>query len=164
MSAPNPTTESLALRTIGSEDEAVFLELFSVVRSAELHLGTLDIAARAPLLRAQFEAQRRGYREQYPHADERLILRDGVPIGWVIVDRSGTDLRGIDIALRPDAQGNGLGTAIIQSLQREAADTGRSMVISVQRFNSRALDLYRRLGFWPTGETDVHITLEWNRQ
>jgi GNAT superfamily N-acetyltransferase len=163
MSAPNPTTEHLALRTIGSEDEAVFFELFSGVRSSELQLGTLDAAARTPLLRAQFEAQRRGYREQYPQADERLILRDGVPIGWLIVDRSGADLRGIDIGLRPDAQGKGVGTAIIQALQREAADADRSMIISVQRFNSRALDLYLRLGFRPAGETDVHITLEWSR-
>ena len=160
---PDPTTGTLAFKTIGPDDEVVFFEIYSVVRAAELHLAAWDAASRAAVLRAQFEAQRRGYRDQYPDADERLILRDGAPVGWVIVDRSGTDLHGIDMALRPDEQGRGAGTAIIRSLQEEAASSGRSMTITVQRFNVRALALYLRLGFRATRETDLHIVMEWNR-
>jgi ribosomal protein S18 acetylase RimI-like enzyme len=48
-------------------------------------------------------------------------------------------------------------------LQDEAAAAGRPMVISVQRFNTRALALYNRLGFRQTAKTAVHVMMTWDR-
>jgi GNAT superfamily N-acetyltransferase len=151
----------LTFQDIRPEDEAVFFDLFSLVRGAELQLDGWDPLLRDKMLRSQFEAQRYGYREQYPAADTRLILRDGAPIGWVIVDRSGRDLHGIDIALRPDEQSRGVGTQIIRQLQDEAAAGQRAMMITVQRFNPRAMALYARLGFRAIRESDLHVIMEW---
>jgi ribosomal protein S18 acetylase RimI-like enzyme len=149
---------------VRAEDEAVLFALYRAVRAQELQLEHLAPALLAQLLRSQFEAQRRSYREQYPAADERLIVRDGAPIGWVIVDRSGADLHGIDIALISGQRSNGLGTQVIRALQEEAAADGRAMVITVQRFNVRAAALYARLGFRVATQTDLHIVMDWREE
>lgn len=151
----------LTLRRFEPADDEIYFNLFMQVHARELRVEPLETIERTALLRSQFAAQRHGYREQFPNADERLIVRDGVPVGWVIVDRSGETLHGIDIGLLPDEQGKGAGTAIIRALQDEAAREGRDMTISVQRFNVRAVALYDRLGFCATAETPMHVTMAW---
>jgi ribosomal protein S18 acetylase RimI-like enzyme len=151
----------LDLRAVGPGDDEIYFAIFAAVRSRELQLDGLDAATQALLLRSQFAAQRHAFAQEFPGADEQLIVRDGVPIGWVIVDRAGAALHGIDIGLLPGEQGRGAGTAIIRALQSEASAGGRDMTISAQRFNVRALALYHRLGFRVTGETPTHVTMVW---
>ena len=119
---------------------------------------------REQVLRLQFSTQRRGYRDQFPDLDERLILCDGSPVGWVIVDRSSpAELHGIDIALVAEARQRGVGGCVMRALQEEAAAGNRPMVIVVERRNIRALAFHRRLGFPRSAETDVHTTMEWRQ-
>jgi len=155
--------DTITFQDVGPGDEAGLFQLFSAVRGEELGMQDWDPAVRRQMLQLQFEAQRRSYREQFPAADERLILRDGSRIGWVIVDRSGADLHGIDIALLSSERSKGVGTRIIRALQEEAAALSRPMVITVQRMNVQALALYRRLDFRVIEETDLHTVLEWRR-
>jgi ribosomal protein S18 acetylase RimI-like enzyme len=159
----NRDVDTLTFRHLDTGDEALLFRLYAAVRSAELGMEGWQPELRDRILRVQFEAQRRGYREQFPHADERLILRDGSAIGWVTVDRSGAGLHGIDIALLADERSRGVGTRVIQALQEEAAAENRLMAITVLRPNVRALALYRRLGFRETGGTETHIVMEWRR-
>jgi ribosomal protein S18 acetylase RimI-like enzyme len=149
------------LRTSAADDELQLYELHAVVRADELRIEGLDPALRAQILRQQFEAQRRSYRDRFPNADERLILRGETPIGWVIVDRSGPELRVIDIALLPDARRQGIGTLIIRDLQKQAAMDDRPMRFEVLCGNVRARALYDRLGFRAIGESATHTELEW---
>ncbi len=155
--------DTLTLKDFEPGDEAVLFQLFSTVRSEELGMDGWEPELRDKMLRIQFDAQRRSYRELFPHADERLILRDGSPIGWVIVDRSRPELHGVDIALVADERQQGIGTRVIQALQDEAAAGNRPMGITVQRRNVRALALYRRLGFRAIRDTEAHIVMEWSR-
>jgi ribosomal protein S18 acetylase RimI-like enzyme len=151
-----------AVAMVGSDDAALF-QIYTAVRAEELGMGEWDPELRNQVLRLQFEAQRRGYRDRFPAADERLILRKGSPIGWVIVDRSGRELHGIDIALLAEERSRGIGTSVIRALQEEAAAASRPMMITVQRLNVRALGLYVRLGFQVIRETDLHMVMEWRR-
>jgi ribosomal protein S18 acetylase RimI-like enzyme len=161
---PDLAPVALTFRQVGPDDEPLLFALFAAIRSEELQLGAWDPAQRAHMLQMQFEAQRAGYRLQFPGASERLILHDEVPVGWVVVDRDGPDLHGIDIALLPAERSRGIGSQIICNLQQEAAADGRAMVITVQRFNQRALALYARLGFEVINETDLHIVMRWRRE
>lgn len=144
----------------GSNDEVLF-RVYSDVRSEELGMQTWDAGMRDQILRLQYDAQRRGYLEQHPSADWRLILRNGTAIGWVVVERDATALHGIDIALVAGERSRGAGTVIIRALQDEAAAAHQPMVIAVLKSNLRAIALYRRLGFRPANENETHLWMEW---
>ena len=148
---------------IAEVDEAALFQLYTAVRAEELGMQAWDPELRDQTLRFQFEAQWRGYRDQFPGADERLILRDGTPVGCVIVDRIGPELHGIDMALLSGERNRGIGTQVIRALQAEAAAESRPMVLTVLRSNVRAHGLYVRLGFQVIRETDVHTVMEWQR-
>jgi ribosomal protein S18 acetylase RimI-like enzyme len=154
--------DTLTLETVRA-DEAVLFELYTAVRAEALGMQDWDPELCNQILRFQFEAQRRGYRDQFPAADERLILRDGSPVGWIIIDRSGPELYGMDMALLSEERNKGVGTRVILALQEEAAAESRPMVIIVERLNVRALGLYVRLGFRVIRETDTHTVMEWRR-
>jgi len=151
------------VKDIGPDEETTLFRLFSAVRSQELRMDHWDPGLRTRMLRLQFEAQRRGYREQWPNVCERLIVCDGAPVGWLIVDRSGLVLRGIDMAIVPESRSLGIGTRVIRALQAEAAGSARPFSIAVLRSNVRARELYLRLGFVVTGETDLHTLMEWRQ-
>jgi len=152
----------ITLRDLGPGDEPLLFALYVAVRSEELGMQAWPKEMRDGILRTQFDAQRRGYRDQHPGLDEQLIVYDGSPIGWVIVDRSDSrELLGIDIALLADARQHGVGTRVMRRLQAEAADGNRPMVIVVERRNTRALAFHQRLGFRAVSDTDVHRVMEW---
>lgn len=157
--------DDVIVRELRADDEPSLFRLYSAVRSEELGIEGWPPGERDRILRIQFEAQRRGYRAQFPGLDERLIVRGELPIGWVIVDGSDArTLRGIDIALLAEARRQGIGTRVMQQLQEEAAAGHRPFVIVVERRNARALAFHRRLGFHAIEETEVHTMMEWRRE
>lgn len=154
--------DTITLKPVCADDEALWFRIFADVRAEELGLAAWSPEERAQLLRLQFTAQRRGFEAQFPHADERLILLDGLPVGVLIVDRGGPSLRLVDIAVASEARGLGVGTRVIAALQQEAAVANRPLGLSVLRTNARALALYARLGFRIVGGTDTHHEMEWH--
>jgi ribosomal protein S18 acetylase RimI-like enzyme len=76
----------------------------------------------------------------------------------VLVDRASAGHHLVDIALLPEHRRRGIGAAVLGELIGEAQSSVRPLTLSVARGNP-ALHLYRRLGFEPTGEDDVHLRL-----
>lgn len=155
--------DAVTLTEVGADDEAVRFRLYAEVRAEELGMQGWNPDERTQMLRLQFEAQRRGYRDQFPAAAVRLILCDGSPVGWVIVDRSGPDLRCVDIAIVSGDRSKGIGTRVLRALQEEAAAGDRPLALTVLRTNVRALAFYARLGFRAIRQTDTHALMEWRR-
>jgi ribosomal protein S18 acetylase RimI-like enzyme len=143
-------------------DGAVFFELYTAVRSEEMGMQDWDPELRKATLRFQFEAQTRGYTGQFPNAEERLIVRDGSPIGWLIVDRSGPAVHCVDIAIVSRERSKGIGTQVLRALQAEAAAKGAAVVLNVLTTNVRAMALYSRLGF-RVRQDDLHTVMEWRQ-
>ncbi len=56
------------------------------------------------------------------------------------------------LQLLPAHQGKGIGTRVIRDLMAEAASTGRTFGLSVEKDNPRAQALYERLGLVVVGE------------
>lgn len=60
----------------------------------------------------------------------------------------GAERSGFGICIRPDHQGNGAGRALMQRLLEIAATVGpRTICLTVQKANARAVALYQSMGF-----------------
>jgi ribosomal protein S18 acetylase RimI-like enzyme len=88
-----------------------------------------------------------------------VVVVDGEPAGRLLVDRWDREIRIVDISLLPAFRGRGIGSALLQELMAEAAESERSLSIHVER-NNPALRLYERLGFEPAGDEGVYLRME----
>ncbi len=91
-----------------------------------------------------------------PEEDPFVIEHDGEVVGYIqAVEEEEPDFRhaGIDLFLRTDAQGRGLGPDAIRTLAIDLID-GRGhhrITIDPAAENSRAIAAYAKLGFRPVG-------------
>ena len=69
----------------------------------------------------------------------------------------------IDIALLPEARGQGMGHAILSDTIELALSKGRAVGIHVEK-NNPAISLYRRLGFTKTEDKGVYDLMHWRAQ
>jgi ribosomal protein S18 acetylase RimI-like enzyme len=112
------------------------------------------------LMRQQFEAQAAQYGQRFPNASFEVVELEGERVGRVVVDRSGTGLHVVDIAIVPMLRGRGIGTAVLRALLAEAEAAGLPVHLSVASSNDRSLRLYLRLGFVVTAKQTAYLTLE----
>ena len=76
-----------------------------------------------------------------------IIECDGNSVGAVMLEWKPDDLYIHELQLLPSHQGHGIGSAVIQKLIEQAAHRGLPVTLSVVVANSRAKQLYKRLGF-----------------
>lgn len=143
------------------EDEDFLLDLFVCTKSSEFAaLGWNDDQLRN-ILRMQYDFQKRSFDGGYPESEESIIFWNDKKIGRLICDRGPQAISLIDISILPEAQNNGVGTEIINSLKKEAADKQITLRLSVAAANHGARRLYDRLGFTVAGENEMYIAMEW---
>ena len=157
---PRRSRPVVALRAVQREADAAFLcSVYASTRTEELAVVPWTNAQKEAFLRMQFDAQDRYWRERNPAATYDVILVDGEPGGRLYVNRSGDEIRIVDIALLPDHRGRGVGALLINGVLEEGIQTGRPVTIHVERTN-RARALYERLGFRQISTTGVYDLLE----
>ena len=157
---PAMTDPPIALRPAQPDDEDFLFDLYAGTRRAEMEAWGLDDAMLAQMLRMQFAGQQGTYRAQFPQADHRIILHDGVPVGRILIDREGPEIVLVDVALVPALRGRGIGTWLLKDLLAEAAEADRPVRLKVVLTNP-ARRLYERLGFVGLGNDGVYEQMEW---
>jgi RimJ/RimL family protein N-acetyltransferase len=152
----------LRLRPETETDEAFRFALFCVSRPPEEDFSPLGPELAQQLLRRQFRAQNHSYRADFPKARFDIIELDGAPVGYVVVDMTGTQARVIELAIVPERRSAGLGETVIHPIIAEAQRRALPLRASVLNGNQASLRFCRRLGFAPIGEpTAFHTELEW---
>lgn len=87
----------------------------------------------------------------------RVATLRGRVVGYAITGRGAGQGFLQRLATDPDLYGRGVGSAlVVDALQWSARRRARRVLVNTQRENTRALDLYRRLGFEPT-PTDLVV-------
>ncbi len=141
-------------------DDAGFLDdVYASTRQEELAATDWTDVQKRDFCRVQHSAQTSHYRIHYPHAERRVILFREQPAGRLYVDRWNTEIRIMDLALLPAHRGQGIGTHLLRDLIQEAAETGKSLSIHVERHNP-ALRLYQRLGFQLLEDKGIYLLLQ----
>lgn len=107
----------------------------------------------------QHRAREASYRQQFPGAEDCVVLVDGSPVGRLLVAREPGLTRVVDIALVPGVRGRGIGTAVL----RAVLGAGVPVRLHVEMGNP-ARRLYERLGFTVRAEAPPYQELEWRPQ
>jgi GNAT superfamily N-acetyltransferase len=105
------------------------------------------------------DEQARIFDETFTPDDRQIIQIDAEDAGVLAVTESEQEIWLELIEIDPRRQGAGVGTAVVRSLLRRAADTDRRVALRVLRTNVAARSLYERLGFVAFRETDVRVYL-----
>jgi GNAT superfamily N-acetyltransferase len=149
------------VRPASAADEPFLRAVYAAGRAAEVAGFGWPPAAAEAFLAQQFAAQRRAHHTAYPGLAESVIEVGGQPVGRLAVQRDGTAVLLVDIALLPAYRGRGTGTLLLRRLRDEAAAARLPLRLQVGRGNP-ARRLYQRLGLRASAGTDpVRIAMEW---
>jgi ribosomal protein S18 acetylase RimI-like enzyme len=151
---------NITLRAATPDDEAFLYELYQWAHSEELPTSHLDASQRDLLFKMQFFAQQQTYNAQFPKGEDKIILLDGERVGRLLIERTESEIRGVDLALLPEYRNREIGSLLLKGLMAEAEAAGIPFRARVVKTN-RALRLYHRLGLRITGESGMHFSIEW---
>ena len=141
-----------------------FLEaLYASTRAAEMAATGWPDEARRLFVQSQFRLQHSHYQRHYEGATWSIIEWRGVAIGRLYLHETPGQIHVIDIALLPDRQRAGFGTAIMADLIDGARRSSKRLTLHVEK-HGRALPLYERLGFVELEDRGMHCLMEWSAQ
>jgi len=152
---------SITFRNETLEDEAFLRRLYASTREDEMALTNWTPAQQSVFINLQFDLQRQHYRSAYPNADFLLVSNLNRPIGRFYIDCDAEAYQLIDISLLPDSRGQGIGGLLLKSLLEQAGAQAKPVRLQVACCN-RAMYLYTRFGFAPTGGNGVYRQMEWH--
>ena len=163
MASPFENAERLGLklRPMTDGDMPFLFGLYASIRSQEVAATGWPPEMQLQFLKQQFGAQHHHYTTYYPAAEWLVVEHGGRAVGRLYVEEWPSQLRIIDIALVPDAQGKGFGTALLTDLFRRARAVSKKVSIHVEK-NNPAMNLYRRLGFVTCEDKGVYDLMEWS--
>src|SRR4051794_4189819 len=121
----------LRLRAETPDDEGFRFRLFCDSRLPEWYAVEIEPGLREQLMRHQYAAQTMTYRARFPRARFDIVELDGEPIGRIVVNRPGSMLHVIDLAIVPARRRLGAGAAIMRALMNEAACSGLPVRLKV---------------------------------
>lgn len=153
--------EEIKLVEATDADDDFLAELYFSTRSEEFSAVGWDEAQLRQFLKLQYDYQKQAYPMQFSAPEHSVIRRGDEKIGRLIVNRTETEIRLVDISLLPPFRRAGIGTRIITTLIAEAAEKDLPLTLQVAAGNQAALRLYRKLGFRVTGEDQMNISMQW---
>jgi len=154
-----PGGQRVSLRPEAADDTPLLFQLYASTREDELALTGWDAATCERFLQSQFNAQRVGYRSQFPEGEFDIVLLDSVPTGRIVLNQTAHEIRLVDIVIAPSARNRGLGSALTQAVLDEAAKQNKPVRLHVIR-HSPAVRLYQRFGFNKINEDGFHDEME----
>jgi ribosomal protein S18 acetylase RimI-like enzyme len=100
------------------------------------------------------------FRQHFDASVRQVIGYEHEDIGFLDVMIRGDAIILQNIEIDPKYQGRGIGTELIRRLFVSADHNGIPVKLQVLKVNSRARELYERLGFVQTGHTKTHFQME----
>lgn len=160
---PEPAAVSTAYSLIPAQpsDAPFLLAVYASTRADELAQVEWSAEQKQAFVAMQYNAQASHYASVYPDAKYYIIQKGAAQAGRLIMQRGKSALLLMDIALLPQFQRAGTGTAIIRDLMEEARQKGLPVVLHVETFNP-ARRLYERLGFRVCAEEGFYLEMEWH--
>ncbi|MGH7117018.1 MAG: GNAT family N-acetyltransferase [Stellaceae bacterium] len=145
----------------GTSEEAFSYLLFASSRGPEMALMPLAPSHKEFLLQVQFRSMNETYRRNFPNARYEIIGLDRWPVGRLVSEVQRDCVYFVDFTLLPQAQGIGIGTAVLEAALAEARRLGVPARLRSSAHNWAAQRLYDKLGFNVVAQEPPHVLLEW---
>jgi len=100
------------------------------------------------------------FEQRWSSLQYEVIELNGIPVGCFSRQVNADHVSIDEVEVLPARQNHGIGTELLRRQQEEATKLGMPVILRVLKKN-RARQLYERLGFVVTGETDTHHLMEW---
>ncbi|HYA98180.1 MAG TPA: GNAT family N-acetyltransferase [Methylomirabilota bacterium] len=149
----------IALRPASESDEGFLRELYRSTRERELAQIPWNDAQKQAFVEMQFQAQKRHYASAFPEASHDIICRDGEPAGRLYVDRRAEEIHILDMIVEPSQRRQGIASAVLEELLREADQAGKRATIYVDELNP-CPGVFEPLGFRQKLRSGFQILLE----
>jgi GNAT superfamily N-acetyltransferase len=149
------------LRPVTESDDEFLLSVYASTREQELAQAEWIEGQKEMFLRWQFDLQRKEYETRFPDADYRVIAIDGQRAGRIWIGADDEQIRLLDIALLPEFQNRGVGTALLERLKSKAQNAGKALRHMVFVLNNNADRFYERLGFKQIEDFGAYKHMEW---
>ena len=137
----------IAVREQAPEDAAFLYALFRANNLRTLELSGLPLAFLDDIIAMQHNSRMQTYRGLFPSAVWSLVQCDGKPVGEIVEHDEGDYMYVVDIALLPEWQAKGLGTALMREVMDRCATRGIGVRAKVAIGNEPSLKMFRKLGF-----------------
>ena len=108
----------------------------------------------------QEEWQDRYFDAAWHRASHDNLYIDGSLVGYCSVEDGDGFVQVNELVIDPTFQGRGIGSALLKEVMAAARDRQLPVHLQTHHIN-RAAELYRRLGFVETGQTETHRLFEW---
>lgn len=148
------------LRPAESSDHPFLLELYTSTRIEEVSARGWDVLQQQAFMRMQYRAQQWQYRGQLNQIEDYLVLEGDQPVGRLLISHERGYIHLADIALLAPYRDKGIGTELIRALQAKAARSGKAIQLNAPEL-SRAITLFKRLGFEVIGNQGPSLEMEW---
>jgi|SRR5215831_993043 len=142
-----PQDGTLILQPVTPDDDAFLLSVYDSTRVEELAQAVWQPGQREAFVRWQFDLQRQEYERRFPEAEYYVIVINNEPAGRIWIGADQRQMRLLDIALLPQFQNRGAGTALLRWLIARAQEAGKPLRHMVFMLNEDAHRFYERLGF-----------------
>lgn len=152
---------TVELRPVTESDEQFLLSVYASTRAEELSQVEWTDEQKLMFLRWQFDLQRGEYTARFPDAAYHVIVVDDLPAGRIWVGSDDNQIRLLDIAILPEFQNRGVGTALLQRLIEQAKQAGKPLRHMVFVLNNDAHRFYERLGFTAIEDLGAYKHMEW---
>jgi GNAT superfamily N-acetyltransferase len=156
-----PDGGTVELRPVSESDDEFLLSVYASTREDEHAQVEWAEGQKEMFLRWQLDLQRGEYNSRFPDAAYDVIVVDGRPAGRIWVGTDEEQIRLLDIALLPEFQNRGVGTALLRRLMDQAVQTGKALRHMVFVLNNNADRFYERLGFRVIDDLGAYRHMEW---
>lgn len=162
-SDPCLSAKGIALRGATDTDMPFLQRLYADLRANELAFIPWADTAKAAFVASQFALQHRHFTTPGVVTDFWILEIDGCAAGRLYANRAPPIWRLVDIALGRSVRGRGIGSTLLDWLQRTARDASATGIdLHVLVTNHRAAALYARHGFVAaTSDSETHRAMMW---
>ncbi len=103
--------------------------------------------------------QQQLFAESFERQPGEIIQVQDQDVGMLVVEERSDELYLRRILLLPEHQNQKLGTSIVRTLLKRAADTGRPLSLHVLKANPRAVALYEREGLRAVSADEIRVLM-----